>query len=556
MIKKVSNKIFNTGFTLVELLAVIVILSIILVITVPKINDTISQSTKKSFAVDAKNIINEIEYALMEDKVDSILELDESDIESTLGINNINYEKINVFSISGSPYVVIKGKNKWEGFVAYGNYREIKVENEDNYDLILSQLGYNSIKGVNEPLLSKGMTPIKWDGTDWINTTESDIGWYDYTNKQWANARTEDGSMWVWIPRYVYKINSGWHSNTTGTIEVKFSMGTDDTINNTVTLDTGTTSNASNNKWTNHPGFTFGTTELTGIWVAKFEATAIEGVANGYVSNGTCPTTGDNVTTKTIKVIPNVVSWRCITPGNAYTVVRNMETKTTYGWDIASTLKTDGTYTTDTNNVDTHLMKNIEWGAIAYLSKSTYGKSTTEIWINNDQNYTTGCAANSASQSGNNGCLNTYETTNGVQASTTGNIYGVYDISGSAWEIVSAYVDNANANLTSYGTDILNANAKYKDIYTKAATDDSTNNYALTINKKGDAIYETSNSSTGIYSWFGDSSSMAFTSSPWFVRGGFWYYVTYSGAFAFFPSNGYVYNSFGFRPIIVVGKEF
>ena len=35
--------------------------------------------------------------------------------------------------------------------------------------------------------------------------------WYDYDKKQWANAKTLDGSYWVWIPRYAYKITSGFH---------------------------------------------------------------------------------------------------------------------------------------------------------------------------------------------------------------------------------------------------------------------------------------------------------------------------------------------------------
>ena len=99
-----------------------------------------------------------------------------------------------------------------------------------------------------------------------------------------------------------------------------------------------------------------------------------------------------------------------------------MESNSIYGWPTASGLKGDGTYTTDKNNIDTHLMKNSEWGAVAYLSKSQYGKNTEEIWINNDRNYTMGCAANSAIQGVNDGCLNIYESTNGVKASTTGNI--------------------------------------------------------------------------------------------------------------------------------------
>ena len=74
---------------------------------------------------------------------------------------------------------------------------------------------YNEDKGVNTPKLGTGMTPIKWNGSSWVNTTGSDPEWYDYTAKKWANAKTSDGSMWVWIPRYAYSITSGYHSSST-----------------------------------------------------------------------------------------------------------------------------------------------------------------------------------------------------------------------------------------------------------------------------------------------------------------------------------------------------
>ncbi len=67
---------------------------------------------------------------------------------------------------------------------------------------------YNDEKGVNTPKLGTGMTPIKWNGSSWVNTTGNDPDWYDYTAKKWANAKTSDGSMWVWIPRYAYSITS------------------------------------------------------------------------------------------------------------------------------------------------------------------------------------------------------------------------------------------------------------------------------------------------------------------------------------------------------------
>ena len=84
---------------------------------------------------------------------------------------------------------------------------------------------YSKEKGVNTPKLGSGMTPIKWNGSSWVNTTGSDKDWYDYTAKKWANAKTSDGSMWVWIPRYAYSITSGYHSSSAGNIEVEFMKG-------------------------------------------------------------------------------------------------------------------------------------------------------------------------------------------------------------------------------------------------------------------------------------------------------------------------------------------
>ena len=210
--------------------------------------------------------------------------------------------------------MTIIGKNKWEGLTASGNKESTRAyETQINY-----------VRGVNAPVLAPGMKPIKHNGTTWVETTENDSEWYDYANKKWANARTKDGSMWVWIPRYIYKITSGWHSSSTGTIEVKFSIskGIDDTLGGTVTLvNTGSAAD-SNGTWTRHPAFTFDDTELTGIWAGKFESTAVEGVDNGYEELGLCSNSKDNVTTKTIKIISTVPSWRCITIDNAFTAVR------------------------------------------------------------------------------------------------------------------------------------------------------------------------------------------------------------------------------------------
>ena len=43
-------------------------------------------------------------------------------------------------------------------------------------------------------------------------------------------------------------------------------------------------------------------------------------------------------------------------------------------------------------NLDSHMMKNTEWGVVAYLSHSKYGINS-EININNNSNYITGYSA-------------------------------------------------------------------------------------------------------------------------------------------------------------------
>ena len=112
-------------------------------------------------------------------------------------------------------------------------------------------------------------------------------------------------------------------------------------------------------------------------------------------------------------------------------------------------------------------MKNDEWGAVAYLSKSKYGKQNEEVWINNSSSFITGSAGNSTNANADTGTTNDYTSTQGVKASTTGTVYGVYDMSGGAWEYVAAYVDNGDSNLTSYGSSLVNGDAKVKNVYTR-----------------------------------------------------------------------------------------
>ena len=364
---------------------------------------------------------------------------------------------------------------------------------------------FSEDKGVNTPNLGEGMTPIKWDETandgagDWVETEGSDSDWYDYLAKKWANAKTADGSMWVWIPRYAYSIPStGYHTSNATEISIEFMKGTSNegaTGQTIVEYNDSTTTNYTQfpNGYVIHPAFNYGQT-VSGIWVAKFEASN---------SNGK------------IMVQPGVSSWRSISVNDIYTNCINYN-----------------------KTLNSHMMKNDEWGAVAYLSRSKYGKND-EVTINSNSSYYTG-----------GGSGNTY-VNNGAQ-STTGNVYGVYDMSGGAWEYVAGYVNNGNGNLTSYGSSLVNGDAKTKNVYTKASTDNNTNNYNQNASKYGDAVYETSaNGNTSNGSWYGDFSYFPSASYPFFLRGGHCGDGSGAGVFAFYDVNGGNISNVSFRPVLV-----
>ena len=395
---------------------------------------------------------------------------------------------------------------------------------------------------VNAPKLSDGMTPIYWDGSNWVETTQSDSNWYNYSQKKWANVKLEDGSMLVWIPRYAYKITSGWHNNKTGTIEVVF-VGTDNKSRDGTIYDgtykdavSGINTGEGMKHFVVNPAFDYGDKKLEGFWVGKFE-TSHTGCTRDVVT-GEATYTGNEI----IQIKPNITSWRNMTIGNAFATCLAMN-------------KENNSYGLNANDhiVDPHMMKNTEWGACAYLSKSKYGKETEEVFINNSSDYITGNAGNTAGEDMTAGVVNEYHTPAGQKASTTGNIYGIYDMSGGNWERVAAYLDNNNESLTLYGNSVILADEKYKNKYELGITDTKGENYKMASEKYGDAIYETSNQwNTRNGSWYEDDSNYINTTSPFLVRGGYCGRKTEAGMFAFdiVPGNGTAAR--GFRVIIPV----
>ena len=175
------------------------------------------------------------------------------------------------------------------------------------------------------------------------------------------------------------------------------------------------------------------------------------------------------------------------------------------------------------SEVDTHMSKNNEWGAVAYLTQSIYGRCTnsttcTEVGINNNSNYITGYGAPAGSdKSVTNG---TYNTTLGKDASTTGTIYGIYDMSGGTWE----YVMGVYSNTISYSGFSSLPDGKYYNNYTGTSY-------------TGHALTETKN-------WYSDNAYFVYSGSPWFKRGGNHSSGSLAGVFHFYYNDG---NSYSFN---------
>ncbi len=552
------------GFTLIELLAVIVILAIIALIATPMILGVIDSAKKGAAESSTYGYIDAIEKSDLQDMIDTgNYQTKKNGTYDLDGIGTVNYKGNKPVSIC----VVIKdgsvesGTFKFDSYIVEYKEKKAKVNStlkEITCEATASDSAFNSAKGVNAPQLSEGMTPIKWDSNNnEIATTVEDPEWYDYSNQKWANVKTKDGSYWVWIPRYAYKITSGYHSSTTGSIDVKFLKGTsDEAVDGTGIKTSGYvagTNDTSMNYFT-HPTFQNDINQ-TGFWVAKFEPTAAEGVANGYYSDWTCPVAGDNVSTKTIKVVPSSNSWRCMSIANAYKASLAMKDNSTYGWTASS--------------VDTHMATNLEWGAIYYLTLSIYGANTNEVYINNNQNYITGCAGDTASagESNTTTCKNPYDSEIGVKASTTWNITGVYDMSGGAWDRTMA---NYNNLLTSSGFTIEEYDSIPNTHITKYTTPTANllNNIGMDYDATvyGDGIYETSTganryngtvwSGTGQGGWDVEYSYLPRTSSPWFVRGGSVYLneTSLAGLGGYSHTIGGAGTHISFRPIVSVIK--
>ncbi len=375
-----------------------------------------------------------------------------------------------------------------------------------------------------DPVLDSKMVPVNIavDGT--ITVADTTKEWYSYENSEWANVvllntyrNTTPGEvldlnddvahMYVWIPRYSYDPDS--IETAAHTIDITF-------VDKTKPA---------------HPAFTFGDVEQSGFWMGKFEM--------GFVS-------GQSESTANVEYIikPNVNSVHSTNVSIMYDKINNSM----------------NTYLLD-STTDVHMLKNIEWGAVAYLSQSKYGicnsdgTCTLKVENNNYMNSSnldivTGCGGSDNSSknslSGVSICpvTNRWETANGVKASTTHNVTGVYDMAAGRTEYVMANMRTSSGafNTGSSGFTVA-PDAKYYDSY---AYGTSTSDFSRGLT--GDATIELYPTGLIKSNWNNDNGIFVGSGGFWFVRGGpadndansgIWNFYRYVGsAYADYSSRG------------------
>ena len=443
-----------------------------------------------------------------------------------------------------------KGVNlEKNGTSGSSNIYKIMVENNSNNEVTIDLgvnvgLDYNDltlpsdghlfneyIDEPNVPELDDNMIAVKYENNNWVkaDTNNTNNDWYNYDEQKWANAVTVSSStrstyknasvgtvvsmndietMWVWIPRYSYTIGSVDGTNyygkkgcyleseptqaLPGEIDIKF-----------IDIDTSEKGSAKyvvsqeiqSNSWYTPDAFTFGDKELSGIWVGKFETSS---------SNPNATYGGGNTTELDAMIKPNVTNWRNINISNAFNVSLKMNDEgNRYGFS---------------SDVDTHMMKNSEWAVVAYLSQSKYGKLgninfsgvNKEIYQNKNNKYITGCSFGhpSGGTSSDYGCQYTYDKDiNGTGASTTGTIYGIYDMSGGAWEYVMGNYNNLVGE--SGFSSPLTLDSKYYNKYASSNINTACN---------GEICLSHSLSETE--GWYSDWHDMINSIYSWLVRGG------------------------------------
>ena len=550
------------GFTLIELLAVVVIIAILLLIAVPVTINLITKLKISSTIKSAENYLDTLEKIIVKENMSS-----EFNPSSCKVLNQKQIE-----CDDKVLKVIVKGMGSDCGTIMLNNGQVVKVEGlqvgdytvftDENNKLQVSKVRSCNINtgedesSLNEeledensvitPTLVDNLIPIKYDGTNWIIADKTKDDWYNYEKQEWANAAilsvdkeigntiditSEVKAMFVWIPRYEYKIEGQYGTHVDGT------LGTQ-TLPGEIKINFISKKNETPTKgYKIHPAFTFGDRNLSGIWVGKFETSHSDSYIN-ECNDTSCSAkyklacTNENCKIADgIRIVPNVGSTRANNISKFYFAARSMS-------------RGNNAFGLNHETTDTHLMKNSEWGAVAYLSQSKYGKYgnsmysgvNKEIYQNKSTTWTTGNSNGTPSQSTRNEqCAydDIIDRGNGTGscgggASTTGNITGIYDMSGGAFEMVmSNYLMLVSSSGFGFDWMVDEYNDKYRDIYFSTNLEEACDSKIC----YGHALSETSG-------WYSDKVADYTDTKSWSIRGGGLANPEYAGIFYYSTING------------------
>jgi hypothetical protein len=373
-------------------------------------------------------------------------------------------------------------------------------------------------------------------------------------------------------------------------------------------------------QWATHPAFSFDKNnngdyddpgeELNGLWIGKFETGTDfycqTGAATKPVSCGESIAPSTDAGGIVIKPNKSPLTFKYI--GVMFGIAKIMSPNFASVTGGRISLAVNNTMNLSSSSI-TKMIKNSEWGAAAYLSTSQYGvgdEACTDIectnykkvynngYINGTVNsnqlctvtpatddtattslgcrFVTGAGPGDDKADINSTNLHQYHTTIGQQASTTGNIYGIYDMAGGAWEAVMGnYVSAYNQSYSNCDSSYVLGEpigANYRDIYLDAdfntngsnklawmtSTDVDYNNFDFCTFATcgGQANYEvTSVQSVSNYidqGWNSDHTLFSdFSCRQWFWRGGTAQSNHNTGLFSSYSQQGIYANNAGFR---------
>ena len=165
------------------------------------------------------------------------------------------------------------------------------------------------------------------------------------------------------------------------------------------------------------------------------------------------------------------------------------------------------------------------------------------------------------------GSMYAWNQEGGVIASSTGNMTGIYDLSGGVWERTTAYIANESDILQDFGESVVYSNnikktmsTKYTTVYPYDNIMDNTEenimdimnaNYSKNTKIYGDAIRETSSEGSDSTSWENDKSEFPAQHAPFIDRGGRLWVENNAGRFFFGKNNGASGFSEGFRSVVI-----